>query len=69
MEHGARRYRVVRDAYGWEVGGEPCHLARGTLIVGRIVRRNDAVRRVVVDTGETLLTLNEEDLAPLDTIH
>lgn len=68
-EEGATRYRAVRDAYGWEVGGGPYHAARGTLIVGRIIRRNDAVRRIVIDTGESLLTLNEEDLEPVDRIH
>lgn len=68
-EQGATRYRAVRDAYGWEVGGGPYHAARGTLIVGRIVRRNESVRRIVIDTGESLLTLNEEDLEPVDTIH
>lgn len=68
-EEGATRYRAVRDAYGWEVGGGPYHVARGTLIVGRIIRRNDSVRRVVIDTGESLLTLNEEDLELVDSIH
>ena len=58
------RFRVRRDAYGWQVGCGERHLRRGTMLEGRVVRRNGKARRVVLDTGETLLTLNEEDLEP-----
>lgn len=61
---GVGRYRMRRDAYGWQVGGGTRQLLRGTLVEGRIVRRNARVRRVVIDTGQALLTLNEEDLEP-----
>lgn len=65
MVEGAKgRFRVRRDAYGWQVGGGERHLRRGTMLEGRVVRRNPKARRVVLDTGETLLTLNEEDLEP-----
>ena len=65
MAEGAKgRFRVRRDAYGWQVGSGERHLRRGTMLEGRVVRRNWKARRVVLDTGETLLTLNEEDLEP-----
>lgn len=59
-----RRFRVRRYAYGWQVGGGERRLARGTLLEGRVVRRNPRARRVVIDTGDSMLTLNEEDLEP-----
>lgn len=59
-----RRFRVRRDAYGWQVGAGPRHLVRGTLLEGHIVRHNARARRVVIDTGHHLWTLNEEDLEP-----
>lgn len=58
------RFRVRRDAYGWQVGAGPRQLLRGTLLEGRIVRRNARARRVVIDTGNHVWTLNEEDLEP-----
>ncbi|HKI56394.1 MAG TPA: hypothetical protein VKB31_04520 [Trueperaceae bacterium] len=65
MAEGATgRFRVRRDAYCWQVGGGHRHLLRGTLLEGRILRRNAQVRRVVIDTGQGVLTLNEEDLEP-----
>lgn len=65
MAQGAKvQYRLRRDAYGWQVGAGERHLPRGTMLEGRVVRRNRKVRRVVLDTGDTLLTLNEEDLEP-----
>lgn len=59
-----RRFRMRRDAYGWQVGVGPRHLLRGTVLEGHVVRRNAWARRVVIDTGRDLLTLNEEDLEP-----
>lgn len=59
-----RRFRLRRDAYGWQVGRGEQRLPRGTLLEGRVVRRNPRVRRVVIDTGDNMLTLNEEDLEP-----
>jgi hypothetical protein len=65
MAEGAKgRFRVRRDAYGWQVGVGERHLLRGTMLEGRVVRRNRKVRRVVLDTGDVILTLNEEDLEP-----
>ncbi|HKI58979.1 MAG TPA: hypothetical protein VKA00_07185 [Trueperaceae bacterium] len=58
------RFRMRRDAYGWQVGEGPRHLLRGTVLEGRVVRRNTRARRVVIDTGNHVLTLNEEDLEP-----
>jgi len=56
-----------RDAYAWEVGGGPRLVSRGTLLSGTVLRRNRAARRIVLDTGHALLTLNEEDLEPAGT--
>jgi len=65
MAEGAKGlFRVRRDAYGWQDGGGERQLLRGTMLEGRVVRRNLKARRVVLDTGETLLTINEEDLEP-----
>ena len=63
-EAAKSRFRVRRDAYGWQIGGGQRHLQRGTLLEGWVVRRNRRVRRVVLDTGDAMLTLNEEDLEP-----
>lgn len=65
MTEGAKgRFRLRRDAYGWQIGRGERLLLRGTLLEGRVVRRNRKVRRLVLDTGEAVLTLNEEDLEP-----
>ncbi len=69
INEGVNRFRTTRDAYGWEVGGGTFALARGTMVVGKIVRRNDIVRRVVLETDDGLLTFNEEDLETLGSIH
>lgn len=58
------RFRVRRDAYGWQVGGGHRHLLRGTLVEGRVLRHNTRARRVIIDTREGVLSLNEEDLEP-----
>lgn len=58
------RFRVLRDAYGWVVGDGSRLLERGTLVTGRVMRRNRSMRRIVIDTGQGLLTMNEEDLEP-----
>lgn len=63
-EAAVGRFRVRRDAYGWQVGAGERRFLRGTLLEGRIVRRNASARRVVIDTGRMVLTLNEEDLEP-----
>ncbi|MEJ2288791.1 MAG: hypothetical protein P8Y02_09140 [Deinococcales bacterium] len=63
-EAAKARFRVLRDAYGWQIGCGQRHLQRGTLLEGRLVRRNGKVRRVVLDTGDAVLMLNEEDLEP-----
>lgn len=65
---GTARFRVRRDAYGWVVGGGERRWRRGTLLEGRVVRRNEAARRVVIDTGEGVFTLNEEDLEPAERL-
>lgn len=61
---GKGRFRLRRDAYGWQVGRGQRLLARGTLLEGWVVRRNSRARRLVLDTGDIRLTLNEEDLEP-----
>lgn len=68
MPTGTTRFRVRRDASGWMVGGGERRWRRGTLLEGRVVRRNAAVRRVVIDTVDGIFTLNEEDLEPAERL-
>ena len=63
------RFRLRRDAFGLMVGGGQRQLLRGTLLVGRIVRRNETFRRVVIDSDQGMFTLNEEDLEPADNVN
>lgn len=63
------RFRMRRDAFGLMVGGGQRQLLRGTLLEGRIVRRNETFRRVVIDTDQGMFTLNEEDVEPADNIN
>lgn len=61
----SRQYRLKRDSYVWLAGSGYRHMTRGSLLSGYLLRRNDVYQKLVLETREGVLNVNEEDVEQL----
>lgn len=59
-------YRLKRDSYVWLAGSGYRHMARGSLLTGYLLRRNDTYLKLVLATQDGVLNVNEEDVEPVN---
>lgn len=55
-------YRLTRDSYVWLAGSGHRHMTRGSLLTGYLLRRNEVYQKLVLETNEGVLNVNEEDV-------
>lgn len=61
----SREYRLKRDSYVWLAGRGYRHMTRGSLLSGYLLRRNDVYQKLVLETRDGVLNVNEEDVEQL----
>lgn len=64
-EESEATFVLARDAYVWLAGDGHQFLERGTVLTGRLLRRNEVHRKLVLDTATGIVSVNEEDVEPL----
>ena len=62
---GSREYRLKRDSYVWLAGSGYRHMRRGSLLSGYLLRRNEVYQKLVLETRDGVLNVNEEDVEQL----
>ncbi|MEX2535870.1 MAG: hypothetical protein WD273_09780 [Trueperaceae bacterium] len=53
---------MTRDSYVWLAGRGYRRVARGSLLSGYLLRRNEVYQKLVLETKEGVLNVNEEDV-------
>lgn len=61
----SHEYRLKRDSYVWLAGSGYRHMSRGSLLSGYLLRRNEVYQKLVLETREGVLNVNEEDVEQL----